>query len=274
MRYNSKMTEFRDKSLYHYTSFSALNGILRNKEIWLGNVRYMNDRSEMEYFFEKLSEEILCDMPDYSREIRTIFSDQKRRLEGKTAYVFCLSELYDDASQWDRYGNKGKGICIEFSESRLLGMLDNRALLQSVIYSTDIGDHEVKVLIEKYIRDKTLPDGYDSVEAIFDRAWSCAFAFKHPSFNSEREVRICANPFFPDGFSTNIFRYEHSEGSLREFLPLKLCPESGRDYGGCIKRIILGPGSGVDRNLFSRYLQSLMIESNIISVALSTCPIC
>lgn len=38
------------KGLFHYTTFDALEGILSNKEIWLGNLKYMNDRLEMEIF--------------------------------------------------------------------------------------------------------------------------------------------------------------------------------------------------------------------------------
>ncbi len=46
------MEKWTNQYLYHYTSFDALEGMLVNKEIWLGNLKFMNDRLEMMYFFE------------------------------------------------------------------------------------------------------------------------------------------------------------------------------------------------------------------------------
>ena len=38
--------------LWHYTDYTAFDGILANGEIWLGNVRNMNDAEEMLYFID------------------------------------------------------------------------------------------------------------------------------------------------------------------------------------------------------------------------------
>ena len=41
-------------SLYHYTDFNAMRGIITNGEIWLWNLRRMNDSQEMNYFIKEL----------------------------------------------------------------------------------------------------------------------------------------------------------------------------------------------------------------------------
>ena len=40
--------------LYHYTDFNAMRGIIINGEIWLWNLRRMNDSQEMQYFVKEL----------------------------------------------------------------------------------------------------------------------------------------------------------------------------------------------------------------------------
>ena len=40
--------------LYHYTDFNAMRGIITNGEIWLWNLRRMNDSQEMLYFIKEL----------------------------------------------------------------------------------------------------------------------------------------------------------------------------------------------------------------------------
>ena len=42
------------ENLYHYTDFNAMRGIITNGEIWLWNLRRMNDSQEMLYFIKKL----------------------------------------------------------------------------------------------------------------------------------------------------------------------------------------------------------------------------
>ena len=39
--------EWQGKSLYHYTDFFALQGIIENHEIWLNNIKCMNDTKEI-----------------------------------------------------------------------------------------------------------------------------------------------------------------------------------------------------------------------------------
>jgi len=42
------------ENLYHYTDFNAMRGIITKGEIWLWNLRRMNDSQEMQYFIKEL----------------------------------------------------------------------------------------------------------------------------------------------------------------------------------------------------------------------------
>ena len=44
-------TDTETKSIFHYTSFVGLNGIISNQELWFTNRFYLNDTSEGVYIF-------------------------------------------------------------------------------------------------------------------------------------------------------------------------------------------------------------------------------
>ena len=93
------MTDWKKyKSLYHYTNFNAFGGIIEKKEIWLSNVRSMNDRKEMMHFMDALRIVILKDLKGREQEINELFDSQIKRLEDEQAYSFSLSTLKDDSN--------------------------------------------------------------------------------------------------------------------------------------------------------------------------------
>ena len=60
-------------NLYHYTDFNAMRGIIVNGEIWLWNLRRMNDSQEMEYFIKELKAAVRNAIPKdfYKRTYET-----------------------------------------------------------------------------------------------------------------------------------------------------------------------------------------------------------
>jgi len=40
-------------TLWHYTTVTGLEGMLRSREIWATNIRYLNDDEEMSGFFRR-----------------------------------------------------------------------------------------------------------------------------------------------------------------------------------------------------------------------------
>ena len=68
--------------LNHYTSLNAFLSILANKEIWFGDVSNMNDKSEINFFVNKVFN---------TKNNNKIKNEVKKRLKQSSAFAFCLS---------------------------------------------------------------------------------------------------------------------------------------------------------------------------------------
>lgn len=266
------MENWNGISLYHYTSFQALEGILKSKELWLGNLKYMNDRKELQFFFDGIKKALIRELYGYENAINGLFEDQMKRFEGKTSYAFSLSKQVDDASQWDRYASKGRGVCIKFNAEKLKEVIKGKATLNTVFYNETLQDHSIKNIIVQYIMNNNLSGEFSSINEVFENAWACAAAFKHPSFKAESEVRICAYPFI-DQFLTGELKYKVGEYGLREYYPISLGSGLDRTYGGTIEGIIIGPSAGIDTNILTRYLQMHNVDISNICIGESNCPL-
>lgn len=260
-----------EKGLFHYTTFDALEGILSKKEIWLGNLKYMNDRLEMEYFFKSLEGALIKTHLKCIDAIKDLFKTQLNRLKDTPTFAFSLSTTEEDASQWDRYANGGRGVCIKFNQEKLEACIQDKAFIQEVFYG-NVSKHQILALLDIYFKEGTVPNGFASIDALFDNAWSCAVSFKHPSFKAENEVRICTVPFTNDVHRGEL-KYVATKSGLREYFPIKLCKDIERDYGRAIEKITVGPAAGVDKYLVYRYLQHLGVDVSTITIDISTCPL-
>lgn len=121
--------------LAHYTSAAVALSIIENKTIWLNNVCYMNDYSEIE-----IGNRLLMDFykNDTGRELREIMDEihkgctntleqyydhQSSRL--MNTYAFCLTEHtkeedeYGRLSMWRAYG-LNNGVALVFNTSMFL----------------------------------------------------------------------------------------------------------------------------------------------------------
>ncbi len=99
----------KKKCLYHYTSQEGLLGILKNKNLWMTNVLYLNDSSEFSYVDNLINSELL---KYKSKElvvldlIEALLNYLRRSTENEIfIHVFSLSEKRDgdDISQWRAY---------------------------------------------------------------------------------------------------------------------------------------------------------------------------
>ncbi len=108
--------------LWHYCGPETVNGIFENKEIWASDLRFTSDSGEFKYGL-KMAEEVL------RQAERTRNADEHKRIwrllealhqhgSGATAFIFCMSQLDDDLSQWRGYCPNG-GYAVGFEVRRL-----------------------------------------------------------------------------------------------------------------------------------------------------------
>ena len=113
--------------LYHYTDYQALDGIVGKGQLRLNNLLNMNDAAEMRLFMEGLftavTDRLRKDgMHDALKAVKMLFHEESKKEFYYSAYAACFSKNRDDAAQWERYGNHGRGVCIAFSREVLQRM--------------------------------------------------------------------------------------------------------------------------------------------------------
>ena len=106
--------------LYHYTDFQAVDGILRQAQLRVNNVLRMNDSAEMRHFMNRLCTAVaerLEGDKERAGQVRQLFQEELKK--EYSAFAACFSFHRDDAAQWERYGNRGRGVCIAFRREHL-----------------------------------------------------------------------------------------------------------------------------------------------------------
>lgn len=106
------------RTLFHYTSFAALSGILQDRAVWATDIRFLNDATEFSYtqllLAEAIDETLKAGASGREKEalevLRVAFTGQM----DPAAYVFSLSQMPpDNLSQWRGYA-QGSGVAIGF----------------------------------------------------------------------------------------------------------------------------------------------------------------
>ena len=265
--------------LYHYTDFQALDGILRCAQLRVNNVLRMNDSAEMRHFMTRLCTAVTEQLrreraEDRVREIEALF-DQEVRKE-YSAFAACFSFHRDDAAQWERYGNRGRGVCIAFRRECLQRLARGALSLQAVFYRDDMAGHP---MVERFCAlarsGGALTAENEAVRAAIREAWACSVSFKHPSFASEYEMRLVVAPFEKGDFDIEPC-YHVSRERIKKYYPLNLremCASAGIGLSDLVVELIIGPESTQSPAIFRDYLRDNGLGNLADRVAASECPL-
>ena len=271
------MDQQRRQILYHYTDFQALDGILRCAQLRVNNVLNMNDSAEMRHFMnhlcaaavERLEREGCAHR---ARELQALFREEVRK--EYSAFAACFSFHRDDAAQWERYGNRGRGVCIAFRREYLEKMATGALSLQMVFYRNDMAGHP---MVEEFCR--LLKEGADlsgeEVRRAMCEAWACSVSYKHPSFRSEYEMRLVVSPFEKEDLKVQPC-YHVSKERIKKYYPLDLkamCGKVGICLEDLITELIIGPDSTQSAAIFQDYLRDNGLARLAERVSLSDCPL-
>lgn len=275
--------DYEQDILYHYTDYQALDGVLHQAQLRVNNVLNMNDAAEMRYFMEGLCNAVAGRLEgDGNREraewVRELFREELKKEFFYSAYAACFSLFRDDAAQWERYGNRGRGVCIAFQGKYLQKMAKGVLSLQTVFYEDDMAAHNLtKVFYRLVNRKKDLAEAEQGadIKKAMNYAWSCSAAFKHPSFLSEREVRLVVSPFVKEYFDVSPC-YHVSVERIKKYYPLDLmdmCRKAGIGLEELVPEIIIGPESTQSKSILQDYLRDNGLKDLAERVSLSQCPL-
>lgn len=264
------------ENLYHYTDFNAMRGIITNGEIWLWNLRRMNDSQEMNYFIRELKSAVKKALePEQYAKLECLFIENLKDFNKLSSYASCFSEYSDDAAQWARYAKNGMGVCIAFNKELLekIGAAGHAPLCK-VNYSQNCDGLEIVSEIARLARSDCKNDAPECRE-VFNRLVTSSPLFKHPSFISEKEYRLVSLPY-------NVSEYlgePHffvEETNIKKYYILKLrevCQSLSRPYHELFTQICIGPQARVTKDVLSDYFASTGMSELCDKIKLSECPL-
>lgn len=265
--------------LYHYTDFQAVDGILRCAQLRVNNVLRMNDSAEMRHFMNHLCSAVTDRLQQdgylsQAQTLQALFHDEIKK--EYSAFAACFSFHRDDAAQWERYGNRGRGICIAFRREYLQRMAKGALSLQTVFYRDDMAGHPMVDVFCQLVRDGVpLSSENPAVKTAMRDAWACSVSFKHPSFSSEYEMRLVVSPFETRDFDVRPC-YHVTKERIKKYYPLDLmsmCEKAGIKLEDLIAEITIGPESTQSMAIFQDYLRDHGLCSLVDRVTLSDCPL-
>lgn len=264
-----KEHKFGDE-LYHYTSISTLEGILKNKELWIGNTANMNDGSEVIYYINKIKEESVKNIKN--KEVVKLFDCVEKRVENEYPYAICLSKLNDNASQWERYGDNAEGVCIVFNTRNLLRLFySHKIIINEIYYDYNVKEHKLYKIIKDYYDGETEEL---NEKGISDQLVALGSIHKHHSFSNEEEVRIVTLwDYIPE---CSHVEYKNIAGQIRSVIIVsleELCKKKSITIEQLIDSIVLGPRTKQSIHEMKKFIENLGYNTLAEKIVRSDCPL-
>ncbi len=215
-----KKRDKNDELVYHYTSISTFTELLKTNTLRASDLRFLNDKTEkIKWFnvFNKASDEVrrrISSKPNSEqlKEFLEKIGENINHYRSTECYIFCLSRLPDDKSQFQDYGDKSRGVSIGFNCESLIETLfefnniKDSEFVDGFLYGdVDYNEQALRVeLIEKIDNllekcesfGKKTHEFFDSVSNMSSFNESCKKIFmrcqdaKDIKFQNEKEYRL------------------------------------------------------------------------------------
>ena len=276
--------------LVHYTTFAALEGIIRNEEVWFSSVAAMNDFDEVAKG-KRLLETLASDGSSLNQVVSEIFGideivgpqfneSYKANWGGDLfdTFVTCWStceldgNIHDNLSMWRGYAADGNGaaIVIDPVQLGLAELFSSRIVACPVFYESEAEfEARAKRAFEHFLAnlrclDSELLRKHSEyvTNAFAEICFHLSITHKHPGFRAEKEWRFVWRRH-QDG-DGRLAKYVHARNGARGMyeyfcFPLKPDPEvstAEMDIRKIIREIMIGPTD--DAYLKSRATRSLL----------------
>lgn len=259
--------------------------IVTNKKIWLSHSRNTNDKTECLFALKH----IIVVLENYSQNTKhdklldSIIECTKTIVD--FPYIFCCSKEKDLLSQWNKYGDDGKGIAIGFDITCIPhidilgnGNFKNNLVIDEINYNMKGFDEiiiksikTIPLLRKKGLNDNTI------INKILEFYKMLSVFIKDKAFKEEKEVRFVFKACYMFLLKSlnedyDIDCSEHPQIKFRTSNNNIISYFEQSFKENAIKEIVLGPKCNVDLNqltlFLSEYLpevrkQNKIIKSNI-----------
>lgn len=276
----------RNSCLYHYTSATGLESILRQRLLRATDTGFLNDVQEIVYTAKPLLQqisELMEEVSRYDAEHDSLQRTRTRTLESSrdaikrfthldddmqtphqgqyidhATYVVCLTEKHDQLSQWRGYGQGGYAIGF-----RKDGLKDIVGQLRQVLYGDD-GVHAICDEIIEFLRTRP-PSGHPGTHGYFDALNFCMprlASVKHDAFDEEVEWRLIASNYGGTAPPVKV----RTSPRLSPYIELSF-------QSSCVAEIVIGPGGDRDSERAVRAaLAAANFDPNAVQITQSRAP--
>ncbi|MFA5072947.1 MAG: DUF2971 domain-containing protein [Nitrospirota bacterium] len=263
------------ETVYHYTTFAGLLGIVQSGVLWTSDIRYMNDSAEMKYTVDLIGAEIAQRITAGHKNPHLLnqFLDWVSPRMAYGHMLFCASFRSNGnlLSQWRGYSPLGKGVSIGFNPDYLVSCAtsqsfsigkcvyepaDQRKLIKQVIDEVENLAHDQysKASESKEQRENSCYDVFTKIESDLLRI---AAILKHPSFQEEEEWRI-VSPVLTDYVSSPVL-FREGATMLVPYLEFNLALKKKKPIP--LDHIFLGPTP--NKNLSMNSLTMFLSKNGI-----------
>lgn len=194
------------ESLFHYTDVGAVKAILENRELWLTDLRFLNDAQELNDGVVFISDALRKEREDFIERdeyfddsialLTSSFDDHiSIWIDDEPTFVCSFSEAGNQLSQWRAYG----GYAIEFDREALSSDLELFDCVYDRTKKIEIAEDMVSHAIHGLAADFRLYDGAAGPDSLdfLSSLIRTASIFKNDSFYEEREVRCVVDLSIP-----------------------------------------------------------------------------
>ena len=253
------------ETLYHYTSFKGLLGIVDSGVLWASDVRYMNDSAEMKHTADLIRADITRRMTGGHKNPKLLnhFLDwvSYRMANGHMLFGASFRSNGNLLSQWRSYSSLGKGVSLGINPDYILQCAKSQSFqVGKCIYEpTDqlnlikqVVD-AVEVLAEEYgentdqLKRQSAQSHYNVFEKIESDLLRIAAILKHPSFQEEEEWRI-VSPVITDYVKSPVL-FREGTSMLVPYFEFNLTPNQNESI--VLEHIFLGPTPNISLSMNS-----------------------
>lgn len=288
-----------NRKLAHYTSAKVALSIIENKTIWLNNVQYMNDYSEIE-----IGHQLLLDFynnatgTELKGVLEEISTGCTKKLEFNynnispklmNTYALCLTEhlpdedKYGRLSMWRAYA-ANNGVALVFNRPMFLEESLNTSAMTIPMFYFD----QEKFCDTVHEFTKILNDNKDMLkqasgfnEYIFKKFLITVLSMKHKGFQEEREWRILCNSSIYMSPPNEILKEKRVEvnGAPRIIKTLNFADVQYKNIkfnmNDLIYKVIIGPSNNAEqlREIFVNALSDNGVKNADDKVICSNIPI-
>lgn len=253
------------ETLYHYTSFSGLLGIIRSRALWASDIRYMNDSAELKHTADlirmEITQRIAAGHPDPHLLNQFLDWVSHRITNGHLLFGASFRSNGNLLSQWRGYSRLGKGVSIGFDPNYILKCAQAQSFqIGRCVY--DPGEQKrliVRVVdaveaLARGSRPDHATDGpsshlpyHELFQQIESNLLRIAAVLKHPAFEEEDEWRI-VSPAITDYINAPVL-FREGASNLIPYVEFKFAAEADRPI--TIEHVFLGPTPNINISMNS-----------------------